>query len=437
MEVLQDTYKDTKIGRIPKDWEVTTLYEIRKQSDRYSFTGGPFGSDLKSSDYTDSGVRIIQLGNIGEGSFIDKSKIYTSEEKANQLISCNVYPNDIILAKMAPVARSCKVPSSSLRYVMCSDGIRLAVDTEKVDDNFIFHSLQDRRFRASAERSMVGTTRGRIGLNDLRNLLIPFPPLAEQQKIAAILSSVDEQISTTDKIIEKSKELKKGLMQKLFSEGIGHTEFKDTKIGRIPKDWEVVLMKSVCEIKGGYSFKSNLFKSEGKYQVIRIGNLYGGQLDLNRSPAFIEETDKKYEDFLLKENDLISTMTGTVGKRDFGFIVKIDKEENLFLNQRVCRMRALMINSDFLYFSCSTTQYLDQFFLQATGGTGNQVNIGTTHIGKIKIALPPLPEQQKIAAILSEADAKIEMEQTQKTQLEQLKKGLMQQLLTGEKRVKV
>ena len=226
-------------------------------------------------------------------------------------------------------------------------------------------------------------------------------------------------------------------MQKLFSEGIGHTEFKDTKIGRVPKDWEVVLMKSVCEIKGGYSFKSNLFKSEGKYQVIRIGNLYGGQLDLNRSPAFIEETDKKYEDFLLKENDLISTMTGTVGKRDFGFIVKIDKEENLFLNQRVCRMRALMINSDFLYFSCSTTHYLDQFFLQATGGTGNQVNIGTTHIGKIKIALPPQPEQQKIAAILSEVDAKIEKEQTQKTHLQALKKGLMQQLLTGKKRVNV
>jgi len=210
-------FKDTKIGRIPKDWEVSTLYEIRKQSDRHSFTGGPFGSDLKSSDYTDSGVRIIQLGNIGVGSFIDKSKIYTSEEKANQLISCNVYPNDIILAKMAPVARSCKVPSSSSRYVMCSDGIRLAVDTEKVDDNFIFHSLQDRRFRASAERCMVGTTRGRIGLNDLRNLLIPFPPLSEQQKIAAILSEADAKIEKEQTQKAQLEELKKGLMQQLLT----------------------------------------------------------------------------------------------------------------------------------------------------------------------------------------------------------------------------
>ena len=79
-------------------------------------------------------------------------------------------------------------------------------------------------------------------------LPIPIPPLPEQQKIAAILSTVDEQISTTDKIIEKSKELKKGLMQKLFSEGIGHTEFKDTKVGRIPKDWEVIQLGELCEV---------------------------------------------------------------------------------------------------------------------------------------------------------------------------------------------
>ena len=147
--------------------------------------------------------------------------------------------------------------------------------------------------------------------------------------------------------------------------------------------------------------------------------------------------EKQYEDFLLKEDDLISTMTGTVGKRDFGFIVKIDKQENLLLNQRVCRMRATGMDSNFLYYSCSTTKYLDQFFLQATGGTGNQANIGTTHIGKIKIALPSIDEQQKIAEILSEADAKIEKEEREKAKLEELKKGLMQQLLTGKKRVKV
>ena len=403
MEVLQDTYKDTKIGRIPKGWEVVKLKEVCTIE---------YGKDQKKVESPDG-----KYGIYGTGGLMN----YSDEFLYNK--------PSVLIGRKGTIDKP--------RYI---DIPFWSVDTlfytkvfDDVDVKWFYYKCVRIPWRTLNEATGVPS----LNRNNIYSFKISLPTLPEQQKIAVILSTVDEQISTTDRIIEKSKELKKGLMQKLFSEGIGHTEFKDTKIGRIPKDWEVVLMKSVCEIKGGYSFKSNLFKSEGKYQVIRIGNLYGGQLDLNRSPAFIEETDKKYEDFLLKENDLISTMTGTVGKRDFGFIVKIDKEENLFLNQRVCRMRALMINSDFLYFSCSTTQYLDQFFLQATGGTGNQVNIGTTHIGKIKIALPPQPEQQKIATILSEADAKIEKEQTQKAQLQALKKGLMQQLLTGKKRVKV
>ena len=405
MEVLQDTFKDTKIGRIPKDWDVMMLNEITNYK----------SSNLSLNKLEENTGKYKLYGASGMLKGID---FYQTDKESFAIVKDGSGFGNLLW---------CDKNSSIL-------GTLGRITNKEISDlKFCFYLTHTIKFK----RYMSGSTIPHLYYKDYGNIKLPVPPLPEQRKIAAILSTVDELISTTDKIIEKSKELKKGLMQKLFSEGIGHTEFKDTKIGRIPKDWEVVLMKSVCEIKGGYSFKSNLFKSEGKYQVIRIGNLYGGQLDLNRSPAYIEETDKKYEDFLLKENDLISTMTGTVGKRDFGFIVKIDKEENLFLNQRVCRMRALMINSDFLYFSCSTTQYLDQFFLQATGGTGNQVNIGTTHIGKIKIALPPGIEQKKIADILSEADGKIEKEQTQKAQLEALKKGLMQQLLTGKKRVKV
>ena len=110
------------------------------------------------------------------------------------------------------------------------------------DSQFLFQFLHTEKFVANVMLRCTGTSYPAINSSDLSSIEISFPTLPEQQKIAEILSTVDEQISTTQAIIDKSKELKKGLMQKLFSEGIGHTEFKDTKIGRIPKacsNWQM------------------------------------------------------------------------------------------------------------------------------------------------------------------------------------------------------
>ena len=123
---------------VPIGWKLYELKDVALKTDRHSFTGGPFGSNLKSEDYTDYGVRIIQLQNIGDGEFKNKYKIFTSPEKADELSSCNIFPNDIILSKMGdPVARATIIPSFDNRYVMASDGIRLAVDKSRFDTKFI------------------------------------------------------------------------------------------------------------------------------------------------------------------------------------------------------------------------------------------------------------------------------------------------------------
>lgn len=151
------------------EWKIVMFIEVADKKIRWSFTGGPFGSDLKSSDYVESGVRVIQLQNIGDAEFIDNYKIYTSKEKADELISNNIYSGDIILSKMGdPVGRACLIPSLSSRYVMCSDGIRLVVDNDLFSKYFIFTLVNSTQFRAMIERSSTGSTRKRIGL-DIRN----------------------------------------------------------------------------------------------------------------------------------------------------------------------------------------------------------------------------------------------------------------------------
>lgn len=193
------------LGDFPGNWNIRN-FDSTAMKNQYSFTGGPFGSDLKSEEYSDSGVRIIQLQNIGVGVFKDDYKIYTSEEKALQLASCLIFPGDIIIAKMAdPVARACIIPNIEEKYIMASDGIRLEVDNKFFNTKFVEYSVNSIYFNSQAEAVSTGTTRLRIGLTVLKKLKILAPPIEEQNliveklmieelKINSIISKVDTQI---------------------------------------------------------------------------------------------------------------------------------------------------------------------------------------------------------------------------------------------------
>jgi type I restriction enzyme, S subunit len=198
-------------------WSDKALIDVADKSVRWSFVGGPFGSSLKSSDYTTTGVRIIQLQNIGDGEFLDQYKIYTSEGKAEELLSNNIYPGDILISKMGdPVGRACLVPQTERKYVMCSDGIRLNVDEGENVKYFVYSLINSPPIRSSIERASTGSTRKRIGMDELRNLSIPIPEKDEQQKVADCLASLDALIAAEAEKLAALKAYKTALMQQLF-----------------------------------------------------------------------------------------------------------------------------------------------------------------------------------------------------------------------------
>lgn len=205
-------------------WKKIKLIDVADKAKKWCFIGGPFGSNLKASDYVEDGVRVIQLQNIGDGRFINNYQIFTSEEKANELLSNNIYPGEIILSKMGdPVGRACLIPDTHSRYVMCSDGIRLVVDEQNHSKYFIYSLINSSQFRTLVEKTATGSTRKRIGLDDLKNLPMLVPAKNEQEKIANCLSSIDEIIAQQDKKIRMLKGHKKSLMQQLFpiTDGVG------------------------------------------------------------------------------------------------------------------------------------------------------------------------------------------------------------------------
>jgi len=248
MELTKTKFKQTEVGWIPEDWEICHFRDVADKNVKWSITGGPFGSNLKTSDYTDSGVQIIQLQNIGDGCFHDDSIIFTSEAKANELKSCNIFPDEIILSKMGdPVARACFVPKKAKRFLMASDGIRLVVDENRFSKYFVFTYINSKYFRNKAIEVSTGSTRQRIGLPKLKSITFVKPPLTEQKAIATALSDVDELIAKLEKLIEKKKAIKQGAMHALLTPP--HKGGK--RLDGFSGEWVETTLGQVCNIKKG------------------------------------------------------------------------------------------------------------------------------------------------------------------------------------------
>ncbi len=211
--------------------------------------------------------------------------------------------------------------------------------------------------------------------------------------------------------------------------------YKDSALGIIPQEWEVKRLGELCSIKGGFAFDSRTFLSSGIYQIIKMSNLYNGNLDLSRSSSFLDELPMAANDSILNAGDILITLTGTVGKKDYGYTYLITDETKLLLNQRVAKLVPHNICPEFIYPILKTPRFLTPFFYSSRGGTGNQTNVSTKDILDIPILYPPKAEQEKIAEILGVWDSAIEKQGALVDALTRRKRALMQQLLTAKKRL--
>lgn len=212
--------------------------------------------------------------------------------------------------------------------------------------------------------------------------------------------------------------------------------YKDSPLGIIPMEWEVKRLGEVAEVKGGYAFDSKKMSDTVlQYQIVKMGNLYGGTLDLSRCRSYWGSLNEIEKDYLLKEGDIIITLTGTVGKRDYGNSVQIKNEKNLLLNQRNAKIVSKTIDNCFLFLVVNSERFLYQFFYSSRGGTGSQTNVGIPDIEDIRIIVPPTKEQKGISNIASLWDTAIEKQSELIKKLKLRKRTLMQQLLTGKKRL--
>lgn len=305
-----------------------------------------------------------------------------------------------------------------------SSAIKILKEKNKdVDLRFVFEKMKSVSFPTGSHK--------RFYISQYQNLEIALPPIKEQQKIAEILGTVDEDIAKTQEMIEATEKLKRGLMQQLFTRGIGHTKFKETKIGQIPEEWEMSKIESIGKIKRGPfggALKKDIFVSDG-YKVYEQKNAIYNDFSLGN--YFI--TEKKYNemlDFSVKPGDILISCSGTLGK----VAVVPNGAKYGVINQALLK---ISISEDWDIIYCKyllESEDIQNRFTRVAPGSAMKNMASMPTIRNTEIAQPSLKEQKEIAEILSAVDEKISVNKKLKEKLKLLKKGLMQDLLSGNKR---
>jgi len=283
-----------------------------------------------------------------------------------------------------------------------------------IDLRFVYEKMKSVSFPTGNHK--------RYYISQYQNMDVVVPPLPEQKKIAEILGAVDEEIQRTDEIISATEKLKRGLMQQLFTRGIGHTKFKKTEVGEIPEGWQRVKLEDVAEVVMGQSPVSSSYNQDG------VGTpFFQGKADF--TPSYKTRvrywTDQPSK--FAEPDDVLLSVRAPVGD------VAIN-EMRACIGRGLAAVRAKkeVAVQDFLFQLLLSLK--NELNSKAQGSTFTAIN--GPALREVVVSLPPTDEQQKIAEILSAVDKKISVNQKLKDKLILLKKGLMQDLLSGKVRVK-
>ena len=427
--------KQTDIGLIPDDWEVKTLNDIGK------FIGGGT-PNTNNVNYWKGNIPWISSSDISKDSI---NTLLPTRFITKEAVSCSATKlcpkNTILIVSRVGVG---KLAISNTEVCTSQDFTNLVCD-DNVDESFVAYQLLPKLQHKASEAQ--GTSIKGITTEEVRALQIPFPSYEEQKRIAKALSDVDALISTTEKLIQKKKNIKQGTMQNLLTgkkrlPGFAKsTRTKMTELGEIPEDWEVKSLGEIFEFRPNNTFTRDcLNDSKGKYQNVHYGDVlikYPSILDCSKEtiPFINEGINVKFSKYGIVEGDIIIADTAedeTVGK-----VVEIfnlgEKKIVSGLHTFLCRK----ITDDF------APKWLGYFMNQAIFHnqllpfiTGTKVSaISRTAIQNVKVLIPSKEEQTAIASVLSSMDKEIETLNTKLEKYRNLKTAMMQQLLTGKIRL--
>jgi type I restriction enzyme S subunit len=419
-----------------QQWQTITLEDIAA-SKKHSIKRGPWGGSLKKEIFVRSGYKVYEQKNVIYNNF-RLGNYYIDDDKFSELKDFMISPGDVLISCSGTYGKVAVVPRNVEKGIINQALLKISPNNEKILTPYFKYLLESEPI----QKYFLGLTHGSaiknvVSVSTLKQMKFGLPSILEQQKIASILSKVDELIQKTAQIIELTQRLKKGLMQRLLIRGIGHTKFKKDFVAfslyekDIPSTWKISKLNQLCKVvRGGSPRPAGDPKYfGGKIPWITVGDLTkDDQMYLNSVEKGLTEEGKVRSRYLEKGTVLLANSGATLG------IPKI-------LNIAGC------INDGIAAFLDLKNELLPEYlyyvlfswirnFRNINQGMG-QPNLNTEIIGNLYLSLPPINEQRQIVLYISNIDLKLQKELLIYNQIENIKKGLMQKLLTGKIRVKV
>ena len=379
-------------------------------------------------DYWNGGIKWISLADTYR---LDKGLVKATDKEISELgianSSAKLLPEGtVVISRDAGVGKSgvmAEPMAVSQHFIAWKCG-----DKKEIDNWFLYNWLQ--LHKGEFERQAVGSTIKTIGLPFFKKLKIAFPSLKEQQKIAKILSTWDNAITTTEKLIENSKHQKKALMQQLLT---GKKRLVDPETGApFSGKWLNVHMGDICQINP----KKMPEPENGLVSFIPMDAVSEDAQLLRTEKKSYSEVSKGFTSF--KDMDiLIAKITPCFENGKGAQVTRLENGIGFGSTEfHVLRAKS-GISAELVYFLTNEKSFRVRGELNMQGSAG-QKRVTTDYLKLCKVFIPEqLKEQQKIASVLTAADKEIELLETKLAHFKQEKKALMQQLLTGKRRVKV
>ncbi|MCL7390418.1 MAG: restriction endonuclease subunit S [Thaumarchaeota archaeon] len=418
-------FQETEIGKIPREWKTVKLSSIARII---------MGQSPPSDTYNREGLGMPFLqGKMEFGRMYPSPTTYTTQPLKI------AEPNDILISVRAPVGDVNIAP-----YKVCIGRGLAAIRFNLKTANHMFYFYYFQYIKKQLETLGKGSTFKAITKKDLEELLIPLPPIKEQEKVSGILTMIDRTIELYHEEREGLERLKRGLMSELLTGRIRvreengrlsfyrETELQETEIGKIPRDWKVVKLRAISTFaKRGKTPKYG----NSELLVIKTAHNYPDRIRFEEAPRASEEFQAKLpKEFYLRPEDILvnSTGTGSVGR--VGFFKGYHKPCTVDGHITILRTNQSMAIPKYVFYYLAS-HYGQSALLSKASGSTHQVELYVNEILDLTLPLPSLEEQREIAEVLSMIDQVIELHSEGITKLERLKRGLMDLLLTGKVRV--
>lgn len=397
--------------QLSTDWRHVALHEVAEINPE----------SLPGSTAHDFHFRYIDVATVAGPSEMGEARSMKFSEAPSRARRI-VRDGDILVSTVRPYLRSfCRIQSAG-NDLIASTGFAVVRTRSGIDGEFLNQHILSQWFVDHLTLRMKGSNYPAVSAADVGNYSMLLPPIAEQRRIASILSSVDEAIQSTQALVEQAQKVKQGVLQRLLTKGIGHTRFKQTKIGEIPEGWTVRKLGEVAEFINGRGFKPHEWASEG-LPIIRIQNLNGGT-DFN---YYSGHYDPK---LIVPPGSLLFAWSGSRGT-SFGPHIWGGKTGLLnYHTWRVAPKEPAV--ADYLFYALLL---LTRKIEADSHGASALVHMQKRTVVDYSIAFPPPSERNDIVKCLRTLDLVIANLNEEKTKQVELKSALMADLLTGRVRV--